>query len=1067
MGSVASAYLTLLIFLLSITTMCISRSTPQLDSDRWNEIDVQLNDLIGPLHYRISNEETPADEAADELAEIITFLLTNVPEFNDVEKDYFERKQSTSLEEARVLKRELRKKAKKRNASSEDKESWLQAVRLHAFLLRLKHRKEGANEIRAQEKEYRRNFFKFAKSACNGTVGEPKVEPGFPKEVADNFFPGKYSQKVSIDTNKLSWFVPVDPPSSPFNQDVIRPTDVMRILKSKSPNTSPGEDAILFGVLARLPSAHHILATLYNKLEKLNRAPASWASSVVILAHKGGETVDPASFRMIALTSTLGKPYHQIRAERLADFMVDNGYIDALTQKAFLKGVNGCSEHIQVMQEVLNDAKAKNKTVHITFFDLADAFGSIPHNLIEYCCRHYHIPQGVTDYIMDLYSKLVGSVKTKSWRSVIFKFGRGIFTGDNLSPIIFNIVFQPLIDSIKVRKDKLGFEMGEGETACRIISKPFADDFEIFTNNARSHRSLQDKVYANALTMGLTFKASKCRTLSIVRGKPTSIVFSLPDPSTGGRIDLSTLENDPYKFLGSTITFQNSPQDHLRVLKEKLTSKLENIDKTKIRSEYKLAIYVRYALPSLRFHLSVHSLNKTHLDQLDMVAQKFLKSWLNIPVRGATSEGVFSPLLLAVKPVSQVYLEAHVSTFLNSKLSADSDTKCALKNAETREETWKRKTSTVVQCKNILNEITNEGECVIPTAENCVNVAAAVRKAKPKIMKIAKQKVAKIFADKSAQKARSCLSQGQMLTFLESEGQDISWRATIFSVPRGVLSFAVRAGTDCLATPSNLAKWGRKVSPKCFMEQCPANGTLGHLLSGCKEQLDRYTFRHDSVLLHLTTVIKRKSKEGIEVFADLPGHQINGGTVSPSLALTEQRPDIVIVDKSNGQQKITIVELTVGWDSESSFRAANERKMERYSRLAEDLREAGFPTTVMPLELGCRGVLDRSNAANLEVLLNQLGIRSFKKVRSDLGKLALLGSYRIWLARQSEIWTPGPLLRVGGCISPASSSPPSPSASPPSSSTSPPRASPPPPSSSVSAPTPSPPSHRPSFCSPS
>ena len=157
-----------------------------------------------------------------------------------------------------------------------------------------------------------------------------------------------------------------------------------------------------------------------------------------------------------------------------------------------------------------------------------------------------------------------------------------------------------------------------------------------------------------------------------------------------------------------------------------------------------------------------------------------------------------------------------------------------------------------------------------------------------------------------------------------------------------------------------------------------------------------------------------------------------------------------------------------GWDSESSFRAANERKLERYSRLAEDLREAGFTTTVMPLELGCRGVLDRSNAANLEVLLNQLGIRSFKKVRSELGKLALLGSYRIWLARQSAIWTPGPLLRVGGCTSPASSSAPSPSASPPPSSSPPsPRASPPPPTSSASAPTPSPPSLRPSFCSPS
>ena len=150
----------------------------------------------------------------------------------------------------------------------------------------------------------------------------------------------------------------------------------------------------------------------------------------------------------------------------------------------------------------------------------------------------------------------------------------------------------------------------------------------------------------------------------------------------------------------------------------------------------------------------------------------------------------------------------------------------------------------------------------------------------------------------------------------------------------------------------------------------------------------------------------------------MPGHQTNGGTVPPSLALTKQSPDIVVIDKSNWQQKITIVELTVGWDSENSFRAANERKMERYSRLAEDLKEAGFTTTVMPLELGCRGVLDRTNAANLEVFLNQLGIKSFKRVRSDLGRLALLGSYRIWLARQSADWAPGVLLRVGGWSSP-------------------------------------------------
>ena len=38
------------------------------------------------------------------------------------------------------------------------------------------------------------------------------------------------------------------------------------------------------------------------------------------------------------------------------------------------------------------------------------------------------------------------------------------------------------------------------------------------------------------------------------------------------------------------MTFNNSPQDHLRFLKDKLSTKLENIDNTKVRAEYKVAI---------------------------------------------------------------------------------------------------------------------------------------------------------------------------------------------------------------------------------------------------------------------------------------------------------------------------------------------------------------------------------------------------------------------------------------------------------------------------------------------
>ena len=136
-----------------------------------------------------------------------------------------------------------------------------------------------------------------------------------------------------------------------------------------------------------------------------------------------------------------------------------------------------------------------------------------------------------------------------------------------------------------MEKDKQGYALGNS----RVITKPFADDFEIISNNTKKHQELQDKIQLNAITMGLTFKPKKCRTLSAVKGKPTPVPFFLTDPISGERVKLKTLEADPHKFLGCVMTFNNSPEDHLKFLKEKLNNKLVNIDKPKVRAEYKMA----------------------------------------------------------------------------------------------------------------------------------------------------------------------------------------------------------------------------------------------------------------------------------------------------------------------------------------------------------------------------------------------------------------------------------------------------------------------------------------------
>ena len=62
------------------------------------------------------------------------------------------------------------------------------------------------------------------------------------------------------------------------------------------------------------------------------------------------------------------------------------------------------------------------------------------------------------------------------------------------------------------------------------------------------------------------------------------------------------------------------------------------------------------------------------------------------------------------------------------------------------------------------------------------------------------------------------------------------------------------------------------------VQDCNLPSNLGHLLNGCKKSLDRFKFRHNSVLAHLTARIAAHKPETMEVYADLEGWQVNGGT---------------------------------------------------------------------------------------------------------------------------------------------------------------------------------------------
>ena len=110
-----------------------------------------------------------------------------------------------------------------------------------------------------------------------------------------------------------------------------------------------------------------------------------------------------------------------------------------------------------------------------------------------------------------------------------------------------------------------------------------------------------------------------------------------------------------------------------------------------------------------------------------------------------------------------------------------------------------------------MDKMRDKEQCFIPTEDNTDTFKATVRVEMPKIKKVAKLMVAQTYREKAEEDAAKIPFQGAMLSLLAQEKEDISWQALIYRVPRGVLAWAVRAGTDSLATPDNLARWGVRV----------------------------------------------------------------------------------------------------------------------------------------------------------------------------------------------------------------------------------------------------------------
>ena len=138
---------------------------------------------------------------------------------------------------------------------------------------------------------------------------------------------------------------------------------------------------------------------------------------------------------------------------------------------------------------------------------MKSSFGEVDHKLLAEVLEYQKVPDHIITLITSLYTDYFISVATDSYLISPVKVRRGVLQGDSLSPLLFNLIVNTLITTIK--QEKL-------ECMCYVCDgvsnrNKFADDTAIVSFLESDNHFLCNGFLKWSRWAGLIMRVDKCK----------------------------------------------------------------------------------------------------------------------------------------------------------------------------------------------------------------------------------------------------------------------------------------------------------------------------------------------------------------------------------------------------------------------------------------------------------------------------------------------------------------------------------------------------------------------------
>ena len=318
---------------------------------------------------------------------------------------------------------------------------------------------------------------------------------------------------------------------------------------------------------------------------------------------------------------------------RILAFLKGNDYIEHNIQKGFLPKISGTYEHTRQLAQIIRHAKLKQRTLVITLLDLKNAFGEVHHSLIIEILKYHHMPNEVQNMISDLYGNFTTRIACKVYITDPILVERGVLQGDCLSPLLFNLVFNSFIQTIKSDEFKqLSYRYTKLLTPKNWLQ--FADDATAISGSESDNQILLNTFTRWCNWASMIIRVDKCKSFGIRKASTYSTQFQ-PKLFVNGERVKPVEPGGSFKYLGRYFDYDMNNSEHKRELFQRTTEILNTIDCLPLHPRKKLMIYSRYLLSKISWDLTIADLDVTWVkNTLDNLCHNHIRRWLEIPPCG-------------------------------------------------------------------------------------------------------------------------------------------------------------------------------------------------------------------------------------------------------------------------------------------------------------------------------------------------------------------------------------------------------------------------------------------------